>query len=57
MTITAIHDCRIDDIPFVMGMEYEAETTFGTTMWIMVYTVWGTAMMTIAEARRHFMGV
>ncbi len=58
MTITAIHDCKIDDRPFVMGEEYEAEVMFGMHyLYVLVYTVLGAAMMSISEARKHFIGI
>lgn len=43
MTITAIHDCRIDNLPFIMGCEYEAEPflILAEDVWITSYIRYG----------------
>lgn len=60
MTITTIHDCRIDNLPFIMGCEYEAEPFLNPgrrCMDYIVHTIWGFTVMSLGEVRKHFIGI
>lgn len=60
MTITAIHDCRIDNLPFVMGCEYKVEQFLDPGrryIYYIVYNVWGYTMLSLEEVRKHFIGI
>ena len=60
MTIIAIHDCRIDNLPFIMGEEYEVEPIFNhgrRCMDYIIHTVWGYTVISLGEVRKHFIGI